>query len=271
MNIYKEVYHGEDFTEENFYDAVRYVFGAEVAGASTEEIDSFLMEQVSQMTTEEAENFWQKIGGFAKKIASGALKVVKTVAPIAGTVVGGMYGMPQLGAAAGGMLGNLAGAGSQALNRGGRRGNRGIAQPNPIRTQLTQVGQYAKGVGQAALNAANQYAINNPYPVPAPENPLLSANSAKILSAILENPQFQALLFGKGFSSGNSESFDDSDADFIDMVEAVNYLTENIIADYYESGLVEDDEYYVDEYGELVVNFPEDRVERIESYLETLV
>ena len=54
------------------------------------------------------------------------------------------------------------------------------------------------------------------------------------------------------------------------MVEVVNYLTEDIIAEYYEDDLLDDDTYFIDEQGELVVNYPEDRMERVESYIEAM-
>lgn len=88
----------------------------------------------------------------------------------------------------------------------------------------------------------------------------------------MNNPQFQALLFGRANGQGEylPEEISENDLDFLDMVEVVNYLTEDIIAEYYEDDLLDDDTYFIDEQGELVVNYPEDRMERVESYIEAM-
>lgn len=285
MNLYQEIYHGESFQEEDFYDAARYAFHQELSEAAPEEIDRYLIERVSGMTAEEAEGFWSSLGNIAKKIGSGALKVASVAAPIAGTAIGAAYGMPQLGSMAGGLVGNLAGAGAGALDkvpdfksrrrRRRRRSRRRRSQVNPaLRNTWRQTKQTLRGVGQAALQGANRYAAKHPVtPTNRPTGPIFNKSSAKTLSTVVNNPQFQALLFGRANSRKENiypEDITENDFDYLEMIEAINYLTEDIIAEYYEDDLLDDDSYSLDEEGELVVNYPEERVERVESYLEEL-
>lgn len=284
MNLYQEIYHGESFYEEDFYNAARYAFHQELSEATPEEIDNYLIERVSGMTAEEAEGFWSSLGNIAKKVGSGALKVASIAAPIVGTVVGG-----PAGAAIGGLAGNLAGAGAKALDRvpdfksrsrSTRRRRRPSRQRNrrtntnpELRQAWNQTKQYAVGAGRAALQGAARYATNNPVtPTNTPTGPLLGRTSSAALSSIMNNPQFQALLFGRANGQGEylPEEISENDLDFLDMVEVVNYLTEDIIAEYYEDDLLDDDTYFIDEQGELVVNYPEDRMERVESYIEAM-
>lgn len=285
MNLYQEIYHGESFHEEDFYDAARYAFHQELAEASADEIDKYLVERVSGMTAEEAEGFWSSLGNVAKKVGSGALKVASVAAPIAGTAIGAAYGMPQLGGMAGGLVGNLAGAGAGALDkvpdfkprkkrrrrrrRSGRGRRRGNAQ---LKQTWGQTKQVLGGVGRAALRGANRYAKNNPVtPTNRPTGPVLGKNSAAVLSNVVNNPQFQALLFGRANAPQGefySEDITENDFDYLDMVETINYLTEDIIAEYYEDDLLDDDTYSIGEEGELVVNYPEERIDRVESYIE---
>ncbi|ULC59437.1 hypothetical protein MBM09_00305 [Flaviramulus sp. BrNp1-15] len=288
MNLYQEIYHGESFQEEDFYDAARYAFHQELAEASSEEIDKYLAERVNGMTAEEAESFWSSLGNIAKKVGSGALKVASVAAPIAGTAIGAAYGMPQLGGMAGGLVGNLAGAGAGALDKvpdfksrrrrrrrpSRRRGGRTRSNAQ-LRQTWGQTKQALGGLGRAALRGANRYAKNNPVtPTNRPTGPILGKSSSAVLSNVVNNPQFQALLFGRANAPQGEiyhENINENDFDYLDMVEAINYLTEDIIAEYYEDDLLDDDTYSIDEYGELVVNYPEDRIERVESYIEELV
>lgn len=276
MSLYQEVYHGESFSEQDFYDAVRYIFQPEIGEASEDIIDNFLIEKVSEMTPEEAESFWGKIGNFAKRVGSGALKVVSKAAPMVGTAIGTAYGVPQLGGMVGGLAGNLAGAGAKALDRapnfrtGRRRRRRGSGarrrrRTNPaLRNAWRQTRRHMRGAGRQALRAANRYAATR-YREDFPET---SGNTPANLSNVVNNPNFQALLFGRSNSQGPTESISESDYDFLDAIEAINYLTEDIIAEYYENDLLEDDDYFIDDYGELVVNHPEERQERIEALIE---
>lgn len=273
MSLYQEVYHGESFSEADFYEAVRYIFQPEVGEATTEEIDSFLIETVSQMTPEEIESFWGKIGNFAKKVGSGALNIVSKAAPVVGTAVGAAYGVPQLGRMVGGLAGNLAGAGAKALDRvpdfrtqprRRRRTSPSRSNRNPELTRAWNQTRNTLGrVGRHALHAANDYAARNPV-----RRYGARENSSEVLSEMINNPIFEAALLRNTYAETNSENISVNDFNFLETVEAINYLTEGIISEYYDKGLVEDDEYFVDEYGELVVNYPEERVERIESFIE---
>ncbi|AUC75764.1 hypothetical protein [Olleya sp. Bg11-27] len=288
MNLYQEIYHGESFHQEDFYDAARYVFHQELSEAAPEEIDQYLMERISGMTAEEAEGFWSSLGNVAKKVGSGVLKVASVAAPIAGTIIGG-----PAGAAIGGLAGNLAGAGAKALDRvpnfrsrSGRRrrsrptrsrrtrSRRGRNARNPeLRQAWNQTKQFAAGAGRAALKGASRYAANNPVQAAhRPTGPILGQNSAAVLSSVMNNPQFKALLFGRanGQTEFYSEDITENDFDYVDMVETINYLTEDIIAEYYQDDLLDDDSYSIDEAGELVVNYPEDRIERVESFIEAI-
>lgn len=276
MNLYQEIYHGESFGEEDFYDAARYVFNQELSESSAEEIDKFLVECVEDMTAEEAESFWKKLGNVAKKIGSGALKVASVAAPIVGTAFG------PLGTMAGGLAGNLAGAGAKALDRvpdfkiNRRRRRRGglRRRRNPeLRQAWNQTKHAARGIGKAALRGATRYAANNPVKaMHRATGPILGNNSSKILSSVLNNPRFQSLLFskssGENFADNYYEDLNESDYNYIEMIEAINYLSEDIIAEYYENDLLDDNQYFIDDHGELVVNYPEERVERMESFIE---
>ncbi len=279
MSLYQEVYHGESFSEQDFYDAVRYIFQPEVGESSEEIIDDFLIEKVGEMTPEEAESFWKSIGNFAKKVGSGALKVVSKVAQPIGTAVGTAFGVPQLGGMVGGLAGNLAGAGSKALDRipnfktrrrRRRTSSRRRRRRNPqLRNAWRNTRRHVRGAGRHALRAANRYASRNPirprYREDVEEH---VENSPAVLSNIVNNPGFQAQLFGRANSNIPTENIAESDYDFLEAVEAINYLTEGIIAEYYENDLLDDNEYLVDDYGELVINNPEEREERIEALIE---
>ncbi len=286
MSLYQEVYHGESFSEEDFYDAVRYIFQPEIGESTTEEIDDFLIETVSEMTPEQAESFWKKIGNFAKKVGSGALKVVSKVAQPVGTAVGAAYGVPQLGGMIGGLAGNLAGAGSKALDRipdfktrrrrrrtsprRNRSSYRRRSRRNPeLRNAWRHTRRTLGRAGRHALRAANRYAAQNPVrPRYREDVESFEDNTPAALSNVVNSPGFQALLFGRSNGNIPTENITESDYDFLEAVEAINYLTEGIIAEYYENDLLEDDEYLVDDYGELVINHPEEREERIEALIE---
>ena len=90
-----------------------------------------------------------------------------------------------------------------------------------------------------------------------------------LLSKLIQDPNFEAVLLRNTYSEA-APAITENDIDFLDKVEAINYLTENIIGNYYENALVDDDEYFVDEAGELVANYPEERVDRIESYIDSI-
>ncbi|WP_281766092.1 hypothetical protein [Neptunitalea lumnitzerae] len=271
MSLYQEVYHGESFSEEDFYAAAEYVFQPEIGGASQEEIESFLIERVSTMTPEEAESFWSNLGNVAKKVGSGALKMVSKAAPMVGTAVGAMYGVPQLGGMVGGLAGNLAGAGSRALDRmpnfkstPKRRVRRKRYVDPALRRAWNQTKTTAKNVGRHMIVAGNEYAAKHPV------QPMKYGKSNEsVLTEFFNDPVFEAALIRNAYADNFPESLSESDFDYINKVEAINYLTEGILSEYYGNNIITDGEYSVDQYGELIANYPEDRVERIESYIES--
>ncbi|MEP7095958.1 MAG: S8 family serine peptidase [Flavobacterium sp.] len=116
MSLYHEVFQGESFSEDNYFEAVRYVLGPEYANLNESELENVLLSRVDQMSESEAEGFWFSLGNVASSIGSGVLRGVAAVAPIAGTAIGTYFGAPQIGGALGGLVSNLAGAGSAALD-----------------------------------------------------------------------------------------------------------------------------------------------------------
>ncbi|UZO82325.1 hypothetical protein NBT05_07575 [Aquimarina sp. ERC-38] len=280
MNLYEEVFHGESFSEEDFYEAARYAFHQELYDASQEDIDEYLIEQISEMSPEEVAEFWGKLKNIAKKVGSGVLKVASVAAPIAGTALGAKFGAPHLGKMVGGMAGNLAGAGAKALDRNIRRsgrsyrrrrgGSRRRLDPR-VRGVLRRSGRHLRRAGRAAIRGANRYAAQNPVRPRYRWGEDFNENSSATLSKVIDNPQFQALMFGRAHGDSHTENITENDYDYIDLMETVNYLTEGILADYYKEDLLDDDTYAVNEYGELIVNNPEERAERAESLIEELI
>lgn len=276
MSLYQEVYQGESFTEEDFYNAARYVYQPQIGESTAEEIDDFLIGKVSTMTPEQAEGFWSSLGNVAKKVGSGALKVVSKAAPIVGTAVGTLYGVPSLGGMVGGLAGNLAGAGATALDKmpnfqdkpvrrvpRRRKPNRRKPYTRDLNRTWNQTKRTLGRVGKHALHAANDYAAQHPV------QPYRRGSNESVLTEFFNDPVFEAALIRNGFSEGLPGQLTENDYDFINKVEAVYYLTEGILTEYYENDLLNDEEYFVDEYGELVANYPEDRISRIESYIES--
>ena len=97
MSLYHEVFQGESFSEDNYFEAVRYVLGPEYSNLNENELEDVLLSRVDQMSESEAEGFWSSLGNVASSIGSGVLRGVSAVAPIAGTAIGTYFGAPQIG------------------------------------------------------------------------------------------------------------------------------------------------------------------------------
>ena len=96
MSLYYEVLQGESFSEDNYFEAVRYVLGPEYSNLNENELEDVFLSRVNQMSESEAEGFWSSLGNVASSIGSGVLRGVSAIAPIAGTVVGAYFGAPKL-------------------------------------------------------------------------------------------------------------------------------------------------------------------------------
>ncbi len=265
MSLYQEMYPGEDFSEQDFFEAVRYVF-PETEGFHENQIEEFIMETVSQMSPLEAENFWRKIGNFAKRAGRGILKVASVAAPIVGTAVGG-----PLGTMIGGVAGNLAGAAANAIPRGRSRRRRGGSRRsrrrrNPaLQRAWNQTRQTAANLGRSALSGMNQYARENPYQGSS-QSGSQGSPMTRILSRVINNPAFQTRILGSAYGNGNPGEYYESDIEFLEMMESLNYLTENILDDYESIGISTNAESYEgNEEDEL------SRINRIEDFIEDLL
>lgn len=284
MSLYNQIYQGENFTEQDYFEAVRYVLGPEYGSLSESELENELLGRVGQMSESEAEGFWSSLGNVARNIGSGVLRGVSAIAPIAGTAVGTYFGAPQIGAALGGVVGNLAGSASSALaNTNARNPQRpsphypqqGRPQARPAHRPLGQTWQnttrYLANAGRAVLPAVNQYVQNNPVPL----DPQVQQDVNRVhglysqLGSIINNPQFQAgqAQQSLGTASPNAPI---ENVSFAELVESLNYLTENILYEYYNNGLIPTEDYHVDDYGQFVASYTPQRVDRIESILATI-
>ncbi|ESU22309.1 hypothetical protein FEDK69T_22920 [Flavobacterium enshiense DK69] len=283
MSLYNQIYQGETFTEQDYFEAVRYVLGPEYSSLSENQLENELLGRVGQMSESEAEGFWSSLGNVARNIGSGVLRGVSAIAPIAGTAVGTYFGAPQIGAALGGVVGNLAGSASSALSNTNTQRprpqypqqGRPQAQARPGNGQLGQTWQnttrYLANAGRAVLPAVNQYVQNNPVPL----EPQVQQDVNRVqgfysqLGSIINNPQFQAgqAQQSLGTASPNAPI---ENVSFAELVESLNYLTESILYEYYNNGLIPTEDYHVDDYGQFVASYTPQRVDRIQSILATI-
>lgn len=289
MSLYHEVFEGESFSEQDYFEAVRYVLGPEYSDLSENELENELLSRVDLMSESEEEGFWSSLGNVAKNIGSGVLRGVSAIAPIAGTAVGTYFGAPQIGGAVGGLVGNLAGSASTALsnvnipNRGPRRQPR--RNPYPRRPQpqrpnngSQQLGQtwrdttrYLANAGRAVLPAVQKYVQDNPVQL----NPRTARDIGRVqglynqLGGIINNPQFQAGQVQQNLGTASPNAPIESHS-FAELVESINYLTENILYEYYNDGLIPTEDYYVDDYGQFIGSYSPNRIDRIENAIASL-
>lgn len=284
MSLYHEVFAGESFSEDNYFEAVRYVLGPEYANLNESELEDVLLSRVDQMSESEAEGFWSSLGNVASSIGSGVLRGVSAVAPIVGTAVGTYFGAPQIGGAVGGLVSNLAGAGSAALDNSRQQQRRqGPPQQqrrpaNTNRRRQAPLGQawgnttrYLADAGRAALPAIQQYVQDNPVQL----RPQAAQDIGRVqglynqLGGVINNPQFQAGQAQQSLGTASPNAPIESHS-FAELIETVNYLTENILYEYYNGGLIPTEDYYVDQYGQFVGSNTPNRINRIENSIASL-
>jgi hypothetical protein len=112
----EEIYFREEIlTEDEYYDALLFVFGDAYPELSEEEIEDMLEDILDQLPAQYAEGVFDTISNVGKKIGSGALKfagdhpdLIKTAATLSGTAIGG-----PIGAGIGSGVGNLIVQGTQ--------------------------------------------------------------------------------------------------------------------------------------------------------------
>lgn len=288
MSLYHEIYQGESFSENDYFEAVRYVLGPEYNGLSEEELENELLSRVDLMSESEAEGFWSSLGNVAKNVGSGVLRGVSAIAPIAGTAVGAYFGAPQIGGAVGGLVSNLAGSASTALSNvkipnstPRRQSRRTIYRPTPpqrqnqgnqqLRQTWRNTTNYLANAGRAVLPAVQQYVQDNPVQL----NPQASRDISRVqglynqLGGIINNPQFQAGQAQQSIGSASPNAPIESHS-FAELVESLNYLTENILYEYYNDGLIPTEDYYVDDYGQFIASYTPERVNRLENVIASI-
>ncbi|WP_035643969.1 MULTISPECIES: hypothetical protein [unclassified Flavobacterium] len=286
MSLYHEVFQGESFSEDNYFEAVRYVLGPEYSNLSESELEDVLLSRVDQMSESEAEGFWSSLGNVASSIGSGVLRGVSALAPIAGTAIGTYFGAPQIGGAVGGLVSNLAGAGSTALDnsrqpqrrpsqpqqyRPAPQQPRRPSQPSPIRQAWGNTTRYIADAGRAALPAIQQYVQDNPVVL----RPQAAQDIGRVqglynqLGGVINNPQFQAGQAQQSLGTASPNAPIESHS-FAELIESVNYLTENILYEYYNGGLIPTEDYYVDQYGQFVGTNTPNRINRLENSIASL-
>ena len=283
MSLYHEVFQGESFSEDNYFEAVRYVLGPEYSNLSESELEDVLLSRVDQMSESEAEGFWSSLGNVASSIGSGVLRGVSAVAPIVGTAVGTYFGAPSIGGAVGGLVSNLAGAGSAALDNSRQQQRRPTPQqrrytppqrrqaPSPVRQAWGDTTRYLADAGRAALPAIQQYVQDNPVQL----RPQAAQDIGRVqglynqLGGIINNPQFQAGQAQQSLGTASPNSPIESHS-FAELIEGVNYLTENILYEYYNGGLIPTEDYYIDQYGQFVGTNTPNRINRLENSIASL-
>lgn len=285
MSLYSQIYQGESFSESDYFEAVRYVLGSEYTHLGEDELEDVLLSHVEQMSESEAESFWSNLGNVARSVGSGVLKGVSAIAPIAGTAVGAIYGMPQIGGAVGGLVGNLAGTAGNALGNSRISQNRTVnrrpvprpqSRPNSaansqLRQTWNDTRNYLTNAGKAALPAIQQYVQNNPVQL----NQQTQQGVKRIqdlynqLGGVINNPQFQAgqAQQSLGVASPNAPIESHS---FSELIESINYLTENILYEYYNEGFLPEEDYFIDDYGQFIGANSNERINRLEDVLATI-
>lgn len=305
MSLYQQVYQGESFSEQDYLEAVRYVLGPEYSSLPENLLENELLSRINQMSESEVEGFWSSLGNVASNIGSGVLRGVSAVAPIVGTAVGTYFGSPQIGGMVGGLVSNLAGAGSTALSNYSasnqqprpqphyqqprpqpqyQNQGRNVQQPqyqNPQQNQngggqsLGQTWQnttnYLANAGRAVLPAIQQYAQNNPVPLNQQAYQDISRVQGYYnqLGGVINNPQFQAgrVQQSLGTASPNAPI---ENVSFAELVESINYLTENILYEYYNEGYIPTEDYAVDNSGQFLASYTPQRINRLEGVLATI-
>ncbi|OXA78902.1 hypothetical protein SAMN05444397_10865 [Flavobacterium aquidurense] len=284
MSLYHEVFQGESFSEDNYFEAVRYVLGPEYSNLSESELEDVLLSRVDQMSESEAEGFWSSLGNVASSIGSGVLRGVSAVAPIVGTAVGTYFGAPQIGGAVGGLVSNLAGAGSSALDNSRQQQRRPAPQqqyrqapqqrrqaPSPVRQAWGNTTRYLADAGRAALPAIQQYVQDNPVQL----RPQAAQDIGRVqglynqLGGVINNPQFQAGQAQQSLGTASPNAPIESHS-FAELIESMNYLTENILYEYYNGGLIPTEDYYIDQYGQFVGTNTPNRINRLENSIASL-
>ncbi|MFH7015620.1 hypothetical protein [Flavobacterium sp. FlaQc-47] len=288
MSLYHEVFQGESFSEDNYFEAVRYVLGPEYSNLNENELEDVLLSRVDQMSESEAEGFWSSLGNVASSIGSGVLRGVSAVAPIAGTAIGTYFGAPQIGGAVGGLVSNLAGSASTALDNSRQQQRRPQPQqqqqqrrpannyrpaqnPSPIGQAWSNTTKYLADAGRAALPAVQQYVQNNPVQL----RPQAAQDIGRVqglynqLGGVINNPQFQAGQAQQSLGTASPNAPIESHS-FAELIETVNYLTENILYEYYNGGLIPTEDYYVDQYGQFVGTNTPNRINRLENSIASL-
>ncbi|MEM0577620.1 hypothetical protein [Flavobacterium polysaccharolyticum] len=292
MSLYHEVFQGESFSEQDYFEAVRYVLGPEYSNLGESELENVLLSRVDQMSESEAEGFWSSLGNVASSIGSGVLRGVSTIAPMAGTAIGTYFGAPQIGGALGGLVSNLAGSGATALsnyNQQNQQNQQRQQQPQPqrryspppqrqhqnppsqFRQTVNNTGRYLANAGRAALPAINQYIQDNPVQL----NPQARQDIGRIqnlygqLGGIINNPQFQAGQAQQSLGTASPNAPIESHS-FAELIENVNYLTENILYEYYNGGFIPSEDYFVNEYGQLVGSNGPSRINRVQTSIASL-
>lgn len=297
MSLYHEVFQGESFSEADYFEAVRYVLGPEYSNMGESQLEHVLLSRVNQMSESEAEDFWSSLGNVARNVGSGVLRGVSAIAPIAGTLAGAYFGVPQVGGALGGLVSNLAGSASTAIDNSAppqrppqqrrqrfqpsqrtqhqpqpqQRPQYQQSQPNPLAQTWNDTTNYVANAGRAALPAIQQYVQDNPVPL----NPQSQQDLGSIqrlysqLGGLLNNPQFQVgqAQQSLGVSSPNAPIESHS---FSEFIESINYLTENILYEYHNNGLIPTEDYYINDYGQFVGSNSPARINRLHQTIATL-
>jgi len=239
------------------------------------------------MSESEAEGFWSSLGNVASSIGSGVLRGVSAIAPIAGTAVGAYFGAPQIGGAVGGLVSNLAGSASTALDnsrqpqrrqsppqqnrRPANNNNRRRQAPSPVGQAWSNTTRYLADAGRAALPAIQQYVQDNPVQL----RPQAAQDIGRVqglynqLGGVINNPQFQAGQAQQSLGTASPNSPIESHS-FAELIESVNYLTENILYEYYNGGLIPTEDYYIDQYGQFVGTNTPNRINRLENSIASL-
>jgi len=287
MSLYHEFFQGESFSEDNYFEAVRYVLGPEYSNLNENELEDVLLSRVDQMSESEAEGFWSSLGNVASSIGSGVLRGVSAVAPIAGTAIGTYFGSPQIGGAVGGLVSNLAGSASAALDNNRQQqqqqqrpaqpqrrpsyNNRPRQNPSPIGQAWGNTTRYLADAGRAAIPAIQQYVQNNPVQL----RPQAAQDIGRVqglynqLGGVINNPQFQAGQAQQSLGTASPNAPIESHS-FAELIESVNYLTENILYEYYNGGLIPTEDYYIDQYGQFVGTNTPNRINRLENSIASL-
>ena len=121
------------------------------------------------------------------------------------------------------------------------------------------------------MPAVQQYVQDNPVQL----NPQASRDISRVqglynqLGGIINNPQFQAGQAQQSIGTASPNAPIESHS-FAELVESLNYLTENILYEYYNDGLIPTEDYYVDDYGQFIASYTPERVNRLESVIASI-